>query len=205
MSVTWRGVDAGLHDGYVALAQVVQQAGGVLVLTSPLRSQGEQSRLYQRYINGQSGGLPAAPPYHSAHEYGWAFDAVCNPREWQSDVGAVWTQWGGVYGADRDPVHFELPGAGATAYSLGEQTAPVAEGAGTAPRNQNISGIGLLPSRWKNYIYTAEDIGLGFVPQVAAVQMVASLLKAGYPDSEILTVIQSPVEELHKLFPWIPF
>lgn len=202
MSVSWNGVDANLREGYVALAQVVAKAGGVLVLTSTIRTTGEQSRLYQRFLKGQSGGIPAAPPYHSAHEYGLAFDAVCNPRDWQSDVGAVWIDWGGSYGGSKDPVHFELQGAGAAAYAQGEQTAPVG---GTEPSTQSTSGIGLLPQRWKNYIYSAEDIALGFVPVEGTVQLIATLLSFGFPDSEILKILESPVSELHKKYPWIPF
>jgi len=63
----------------------------------------------------------------------------------------------------------------------------------------------LLPARWRKRIYQAEDIGLGFVPGVGTVQMISSLLQWGYPDSEILKILSSPVEELHQIFPWIPF
>ena len=150
--------------------------------------------------------MPAAPPYHSAHEYGLAFDAVSNPRDWQPDVGQVWQDMGGTWGASKDPVHFELPGAGAAAWAAGEQYAPVgATAAETSSRSQSTSGIGLLPQRWKNYIYSAEDIGLGFVPVVGQVGMIATLLSIGYPDSEILKILQSPVSELHRLYPWLPF
>lgn len=202
MSTSWQGVDANLHDGYTYLAQIVVQAGGVLVLTSTIRTVGEQTRLYKRYLAGLSGGIPAAPPYHSAHEYGLAFDAVCNPAEWQPDVGTVWTQMGGAYGGTKDPVHFELVGAHEAAWQAGEQQAPVGE---TAPRTQSTGGIGLLPQRWKNYIYSAEDIALGFVPVAGQVEMVATLLRLGYPDKEILKILASPVSELHQLFPNIPF
>lgn len=209
MSVSWRGVDASLRAGFEALAQTVAEAGGQFVLTSTIRSKGEQSRLYRRYLSGQSGGLPAAPPYHSAHEYGWAFDAVTNPRDWQGDAGHVWTSWGGTWGADKDPVHFELPGAGAQAWAIGEQVDPVGAAGATAtvPNTQSTAddGIGLLPPRWRKRIYQAEDIGLGFVPYVGTAQLIATLLSLKYSDSEILKVLQSPVEELHALYPWIPF
>jgi len=78
--------------------------------TSTLRSRSEQERLYRRYLSGGSA-FPAAPPGFSAHEYGEAFDYVVSPYEYQGDVGAFWQSLGGTWGASRDPVHFELPGA----------------------------------------------------------------------------------------------
>jgi hypothetical protein len=27
-----------------------------------------------------------------------------------SDVGGTWSSWGGIWGGERDPVHFEYPG-----------------------------------------------------------------------------------------------
>jgi hypothetical protein len=35
---------------------------------------------------------------------------VTSPFEALSDVGYTWQQWGGVWGTERDPVHFEFPG-----------------------------------------------------------------------------------------------
>jgi hypothetical protein len=65
--------------------------------------------LYQRWQSGLSP-LPAAPPGASAHEFGFAFDLVVTPWEALADVGYTWEQWGGVWGSQRDPVHFEYPG-----------------------------------------------------------------------------------------------
>jgi hypothetical protein len=83
-----------------------------LVVTSVRRSFGEQARLYQRYLDGLSGGIPAAPPGHSMHERGLAFD-LARPTvdPFQDDLlallGAVWKAWGGVWKAV-DPVHFQV-------------------------------------------------------------------------------------------------
>jgi hypothetical protein len=35
---------------------------------------------------------------------------VCTPWEALWDVGYTWEQWGGVWGGDADPVHFQYPG-----------------------------------------------------------------------------------------------
>lgn len=36
---------------------------------------------------------------------------MVSPYEALSDVGAYWESLGGTWGGNRDPVHFELPGA----------------------------------------------------------------------------------------------
>ena len=90
---------------------LVNLAGGAGVqprITSTLRSFSEQTRLYHRYLNGQSA-YPAAPPGHSAHEFGYAFDMVVVGSENQKDLGTVWRNWGGVWSAS-DNIHFEYPG-----------------------------------------------------------------------------------------------
>jgi hypothetical protein len=65
--------------------------------------------LYRRWLAGASP-LPAAPPGTSAHEFGYAFDLVCSPWGSLWDVGYTWESWGGVWGGDQDPVHFQYPG-----------------------------------------------------------------------------------------------
>jgi hypothetical protein len=67
-------------------------------------------RLYARYLVGHQP-FPVAFPGTSAHEFGEAFDLVVSPFEALSDVGAYWQEQGGTWGGERDPVHFELPGA----------------------------------------------------------------------------------------------
>ena len=204
MSVSWVQVDPQLHEAFTALSSLVSQAGGRFTLTSTIRTFREQSFLYKRFLAGQSGGLPAAPPNHSAHEYGWAFDAITAPWDWQADVGKVFESWGGVWGATKDPVHFELKGAGALAYSIGEGQSPQ-----TADRTPDTSatsgGVGLLPSRWKRYIYILEDFGISLIPGVGYVELIAGLLKLGYSDSQVLDLLTQPVQTLHQWFPSIPF
>lgn len=78
-------------------------------VTSTRRSHQAQVRLYRRYVSGLSP-LPAAPPGQSAHEYGYAFDMVVTPFDALADVGYTWQTWGGVWGGQVDPVHFQYPG-----------------------------------------------------------------------------------------------
>jgi hypothetical protein len=85
------------------------QAGLAPRVTSTRRSPTQQARLYRRWLSGLSP-LPAAPPGTSAHEFGYAFDMVVSPFEALSDVGYTWQQWGGIWGGDQDPVHFQFPG-----------------------------------------------------------------------------------------------
>ncbi len=76
-------------------------------VTSTRRTYSEQARLYRRHLAGLSP-YPAAPPGHSAHEYGWAFDMVCNDLV---SAGTYWQSLGGVWGGPiGDDVHFEYPG-----------------------------------------------------------------------------------------------
>ncbi len=82
-----------------------------LMVTSVYRSRSEQARLYARYLAGQSGGIPAAPPGLSWHEWRLAFD-LARPLvdPYQDEVlaflGAVWKGWGGLW-KPVDPVHFQ--------------------------------------------------------------------------------------------------
>lgn len=75
-------------------------------VSSVRRTYAQQSRLYWRYITGQSQ-FPAAPPGQSLHEAGRAFDLVADPRV-LAYLGAIWEAWGGRWGGrGRDPIHFE--------------------------------------------------------------------------------------------------
>lgn len=89
-----------------------KQYDGRLVVTSARRSRAKQTRLYQRWVRGQST-LPAAPPGESLHEYGVAFDLARLGVAPEEDLllqylGAVWEHWGGRHGGTRDPVHFQV-------------------------------------------------------------------------------------------------
>ena len=93
------------------------RAGLVPRVTSTIRTNSEQRRLYSRFLAGQAG-YPVAPPGQSAHEYGLAFDMVVSPMEALADVGYTWRQWGGGWNPT-DAVHFELPGASEWAKTQG--------------------------------------------------------------------------------------
>jgi len=74
-------------------------------LTSAYRSRAEQTKLYRRFLAGQSS-YPVAPPGYSKHEQGRAIDLVANEQTLRR-LGAMWTRAGGRWGGERDPIHFE--------------------------------------------------------------------------------------------------
>ena len=81
-----------------------------LVVTSARRSTWDQMGLYYRWISGQSD-IPAAPPGKSKHEAGEAFDMArigIDPfDDWLLPfLGSWWQYYGGLYGGEKDPVHF---------------------------------------------------------------------------------------------------
>jgi hypothetical protein len=98
-----------LQDPARELVAACGSAGLLPRVTSTYRSHSAQVRLYQRWQSGLSP-LPAAPPGTSAHEFGYAFDLVVTPWEALADVGYTWESWGGVWGSQNDPVHFQYPG-----------------------------------------------------------------------------------------------
>lgn len=179
-------LDPDLKQGLRELEAAISQAGLTYTLTSTVRSLREQTFLYNRYISGKSGGLPAAPPGHSAHEYGWAFDLMVTPWRYQAEVGRAWVQtWGGVYGGKRDPVHFELPGAGQLAWQIGEQGAP-----SPAPSRPQPGGK----------FYKLADFLSGFVPVLGEVQLVDSLVTLFDGNDDIAGYyLQHPAEAVRDL------
>jgi D-alanyl-D-alanine carboxypeptidase len=91
------------------LFDVCSQAGANPTITSTLRTYSQQKALYDNYVAGRSK-YPADKPGTSAHEFGYAFDMS---MPWPGDLvqaGQLWVGWGGKYGGQRDPVHFEYPG-----------------------------------------------------------------------------------------------
>lgn len=76
-------------------------------ITSVRRSSTEQARLYRRYQAGLSR-YPAAPPGHSTHETGLAFDILARP-EVLAAAGKAWEAMGGRWGGRfDDPIHFDV-------------------------------------------------------------------------------------------------
>src|SRR6267142_1357105 len=169
-------------DLSVALNELQAWLGSQRVLstvTSTVRSARDQDFLWRRYKEGKSGGLPAAPPLHSAHEYGWAFDLIVEPSSLQSAVGKAWENyWGGKWGGNRDPVHFELPGASQEAWRLGElASTPTGDTLGAKATNIVIQAIDLFEG--------SSVAGL--------LQLFPSL-----SENEALQVLSSPYEEFLK-------
>lgn len=165
------GLDPELESAAFALAGVVAEAGASFRFTSGRRSHSEQARLYRRSLQGLQK-YPVAPPGTSAHEYGWAFDAVTDPWDWQADVGQVWKSWGGSWGGRGDPVHFELPGASAAAKQ--------------AVRVPNSEAAQALA--------TVADFVVGFLPGIGAIELGASILGLfpGFSESETVEFLSGP-------------
>lgn len=81
-----------------------------LVVTSARRSSVDQQRLRDRYLSGDSP-IYAAPAGTSRHEFGEAFDLASvgvDPfDDWTLPwLGYYWKYYGGLWGGEKDPVHF---------------------------------------------------------------------------------------------------
>jgi LAS superfamily LD-carboxypeptidase LdcB len=85
---------------------------GPYKITSACRSEAQQRKLYQAYLDGKSE-FPVAAPGHSAHQRGLAVDIARDDIDPFKDlvlhlVGASWREadpslhWG-----ESDPIHFE--------------------------------------------------------------------------------------------------
>jgi hypothetical protein len=112
VAISLLGLDeaSGLRDAATQLDAAVHASGLRGQFSSTLRTRAEQTRLYKRFLAGQSQ-FPASPPGGSAHEYGLAFDYVVSPYTYQPDVGQ-WAQANlGLAWSPNDAVHFEVPGA----------------------------------------------------------------------------------------------
>jgi len=104
-----------LHPRLIPAARYLYAIGKyydpLLVVTSGFRSSSKQAELYAKWRSGESA-IPAAPPGGSLHEYGLAFDLARIGKNPLTDpllawLGAVWESWGGRWGGQRDPVHFQ--------------------------------------------------------------------------------------------------
>jgi len=94
-------------------------------------------------------------------------------------VGKAWENyWGGKWGGNRDPVHFELPGASQEAWRLGElASTPTGDTLGAKATNIVIQAIDLFEG--------SSVAGL--------LQLFPSL-----SENEALQVLSSPYEEFLK-------
>lgn len=109
-----KGLDKRMRRTAEAFVHALESAGLRVTITSVVRSQVKQRRLYEEYIAAKAAGrphLPALPPGHSLHEHGLAFDMVVSPAGYLPACGALWKQLGGQWGGDSqigyDPVHFQ--------------------------------------------------------------------------------------------------
>lgn len=100
-----RGLQPWLSPHADALVALGRPLGGVQI-TSVRRTPSLQRKLYRRFLAGQSR-YPVAPPGHSLHEQGRAWDMIAKP-EVLARLGAIWESWGGRWGGRfGDPIHFE--------------------------------------------------------------------------------------------------
>lgn len=160
-----------------ALVDAAAVAGLQPRITSTLRSHAEQKRLYVRRQSGLQP-FPVALPGTSPHEYGWAFDMVVTPFDALADVGATWESWGGAYGGtNRDPVHFELPGASAEARRIGAQSPDV---------------MSIDAEKLRSYL----NLALSFLPVVGVVAVGAWLasLIPGLSQRRAVRLLQNPFD-----------
>ena len=108
------GLNRRLRRTAEAFIEFLRDNGVHVTVTSVVRSQKKQRKLYLEYLDAKAHGrphLPALPPGHSLHEHGLAFDMVVNPPAYQRVAGQIWKQLGGQWGGDAaigyDPVHFQ--------------------------------------------------------------------------------------------------
>ena len=93
-----------MHINTKAAAEALFALARGASITSVRRSRTQQGMLYRRYLAGRSK-YPAAPPGHSMHEVGRAFDLKATDQE-LARLGSIWIAAGGTWSA-RDNIHFE--------------------------------------------------------------------------------------------------
>jgi hypothetical protein len=190
MGASLDALDPDLRQGLLDFQQWLSGQGVIPTITSTVRSYRDQKFLYDRYQNNPHANLPAAPPGHSAHEYGWAFDMIVSPAQYQHAVGKAWEKlWGGKWGGARDPVHFELPGASQLAWHLGES--------GAQPEG-SASGA-LTPPAEGGAFYKLADFLSSFTP-LGVVQIANTLVTLLDGHTDIATwYLDHPAEAVRDL------
>ena len=86
-------------------ARLLSAARLPLEITSVHRSLARQRRLYRRFLSGRTC-CNVNPPGLSQHEHGLAWDMTSSDAELER-LGAIWRSWGGLWGGEADPIHFE--------------------------------------------------------------------------------------------------
>ena len=161
-------------------------AGAQPRVTSTTRTHAKQQSLYDAYIAGRSR-YPAARPYTSAHEYGYALDMVIDDRNARDAVVSAWVSAGGVHGGEEDPIHFEFPNW----KNRVQMEAPAAS---------------LPPSfgTQDNRLYALVDYLIAAVPglRIIGIAQLASALYslAGGDDNLIAFWVRNPVEFVRDVF-----
>ncbi len=173
MSSTLTELVPELREPALALAAAAGEARLNPRFTSTRRTRAQQTRLYRNFLAGLSP-FPVAAPGTSAHEYGEAFDMIVSPYEALADVGYTWESWGGSWGGERDPVHFELPGASGRAKAQAGRV------------------IYMEAADLRSYL----NLALSFLPYVSIVTVAAWLasLVPGLSKSEALNLLQNPFD-----------
>ena len=160
------------------LLDLAARAGVGFTITSTRRSHQKQASLYRAFLRGETH-YPVAPPGSSAHEFGFAFDGVSEPFDYQADFGEVWKSWGGVWHA-KDEVHFEFPGF-----------------------SPPVQDKGLLQNAWDFLFVNAPPRAASFDDACAVVDFMkgswaAQLLELGFGQNEILDFLSSPCGSVVK-------
>jgi len=102
-----RSLDQRVYPAAQALVRLLESAGVQVTVTSSRRDRDQQQALYDRYKAGKSK-YPAAPPGHSMHALGLAFDLHLSDPRYYELAGRAWEgiggTWGGRFG---DEIHFD--------------------------------------------------------------------------------------------------
>ncbi len=109
-----RDLDPRVQRHANAFIAYLERLGYTVTVTSTRRSVDTQRQLYSCYVRtgcsncGRGGGCyPAAPPGHSQHDRGLAFDLHLDPPAYDV-AGQLWERlgltWGGRFS---DPIHFD--------------------------------------------------------------------------------------------------
>lgn len=163
-----------LQEPAKQLVALAGRAGVQPRVTSTLRSHTQQVKLYNQFLRGETQ-YPVAPPGRSAHEFGYAFDMICDTQDNLHDLGAVWNSWGGLWHGT-DEVHFEYPGF--TPQAVTASAVPVAGGA----------------------FYELADFFSGALPYLGRVQLVDSLVSLLDGNNDLASwYLQHPAEAIRDI------